>query len=847
MDCTVQRKRIIAFMLSVFLMLTFFAVFAYAEDGEITEKDTYILDRDANGDHLYFYQSACIPSRSLNGYPGAPGTPAQVFVYTMYNPVNGDYIPTYCCDIETTAVLGSNYRRLNLEDSSFSKSASGMIRAILQEGFYLIPKNGESTEEHTERANAKTAALEKAAGLSKGTLTITEAIAATQTAIWQVIHGADLEFHTFCRQSLVSNIWSTNTKYASLCNKNTVSHKTNADINATIEAVHKYLISLEPIEAEVNTVSPASFEDLNDPVFTENADGSYNVSVTATVNVDMAAGDTLTVKASLKNTYVAKANLVNGKQEIVLTLDNVPASYIADDIVLSISGHQTSKGYFYFDAEGKRGTSQAMVGYIDGRLPVYAEVVAKEDRVFNIYKSTNVPVGNGNYGSKPLANISFDIFPVATKEEYESGSVILPDATEYNYPSNAEYILTTDRNGKASINFLHYGLPDGVYLVVEHSHPSIVAPIKPFYLHIPSIDPKTGETVYDITIKPKNEVKGGIHIEKDVVSVGNDEASVNVYEPHEWIIGATVPEDLVAGLSYVITDTLDARLDFLGNVSVILENNGGNVLTLTEGADYTLAVTDVDSLTEGHPCDSFKIELTTIGMNKIADTVGSDNFNNYMLRVYFSARINANAEMGKKIPNRAELVYVNAVNFEFSEKSDIPVVYTGGANLLKVDSEDTSHKLPGATFELYRTATEEEILVGVTGLAEIPGITGKVIKVSFFNNTALSGDRVTSVTSDNDGKVAIYGLAYGKYFLVETKAPDGYNVLKVPVELIVNESSHTDQNCISIVNSTGILLPSTGGIGTTLFTLIGVLLAGISALLLFTRWYMKKRAWTMTD
>ncbi len=75
-----KYKRIIAFLVSALVMLSSFAMLAYAEDGEVTEEDTYILDRDANGDHLYFYQSACVLSRSLNGYPGAPGTPSQVFI-----------------------------------------------------------------------------------------------------------------------------------------------------------------------------------------------------------------------------------------------------------------------------------------------------------------------------------------------------------------------------------------------------------------------------------------------------------------------------------------------------------------------------------------------------------------------------------------------------------------------------------------------------------------------------------------------------------------------------------------------------------------------------------------------
>ncbi|MBR5262787.1 MAG: SpaH/EbpB family LPXTG-anchored major pilin [Clostridia bacterium] len=835
-----KYKRVIAFLLSALVMLSSFAMLAYAEDGEVTEKDTYILDRDANGDHLYFYQSACVLSRSLSGFPGAPGTPSQVFVYTMYNPVNGDYIPAYCCDIDTTAVLGTDYRRLNLEDSTFSNNAAGLIRAILEEGFYLIPVDGESETDHTTRANAKTAELCKAAGLPTGDLTITEAIAATQAAIWKAIHGADLEIHTFCRQSLVSNIWSSNTRYASLCNRNTVYHKTNDQINATIEAVYNYLISLDPVEAEEKTVSASSFIELNDPVFTKNADGSYDVTVKAIVDVDMEAGDTLSVKASLNDQYIAKVNLINGEQEIVLSLDNVPEAYIKGDIKLSISGYQTSKGYYYFDAEGERGTSQSMVGYIDSRLPVYAEVVAKEDRILNIYKSTNVAVGNGEYENKPLANISFDIFPVATMEEFKSGSLVLPSADKYPYPAKAEYTLTTDKDGKASLNFLHHGLPDGIYLIVEHPHPSIVAPIEPFYLKVPATDPQTGETLYDITIKPKNEVKGSLHIEKDVISIGNEESSVNAYDPHEWIIGATIPEDIVDGESYEITDKLDPRLDFLGNVKVVLEHKGESILTLVPDVDYNLTVTDVDSLSDGHPSDSFKVSLTSLGMSEIADTVGDEDYNDYMLRVYFTAQVNANAEMGKKIPNQAELKYVNAVNFEFDEKSDVPIVYTGGVNLLKVDAEDNSETLAGAVFELYRFATEKEILAGAEGLAEISGVDGTVIKVPFFDNAALSGEKVMSVTSGDDGKVTAYGLVYGEYFLVETQAPTGYNKLATPIRMMINESSHLEQNSILVANSTGSLFPTTGGVGTTIFMVAGAILVLASGVLLFTKLSMGK-------
>ena len=823
-----SNKRIFSFIISILLILSVTATPVFAAEAAITESNTYVLNRDGNGDPLYRYQSPCMIGYDFNNQYGGNGVPIQAFIYTMYNEVTGRHFPTYCGDINVTAVQGTDYRRLNLEDSSFSSSAAGKIRAILQKGFYVIPIDGESEEDHAARVSEITAKLAKASGAED--LTTGEAIAATQAAIWRIVHGPELSFPKFCRY--VFN--PTNTKYGFLCSYSELRYKNNALINSTIETAYNYLINLPPVAAADKTVSSASFTDLNDPVFTENADGTFDVAVTTTVDVSLKEEDTLTLTAYLNDTYTAETALMNGEQEITLTLKSVPASLISDDITLSISGYQTAEGYFLFDAEGARGTSQTMIGYDNSRLPVYASVLAKDDRILNILKQTKVAVGNDSFETKPLSNIAFDIFLVATKEEYFSGAVTLPDANEYVYPKLADYTVVTDENGKASFNFLHHGLPDGVYLVVEHPHPSIISPIEPFYLHVPSTDPETGEQLYEITIKPKNDVKGSVHIEKDVIAIGNDEASVNAYEDHVWIIGTTIPEDIASGQSYVISDTLDNRLDFIGNVSVFLEKSGeADATTLIPDTDYKLTVTDVDSLSEEKPSDSFKIELTSSGMNKIANTIGDNSFNSYMLRVYFDAQINANAEMGTPIPNRAEIEYVNAVNFEFYEKSDIPVVYTGGLGLLKVDFNNTSQTLSGAVFELYRTATQEEVGTNVPGLTELPGVVGKVIKVSFFDNAALTGDKVTFATSDENGKVLIYGLAYGKYFLVETKAPDGYNPMGETFELTVNESSHKDENAIIVTNKTGSLLPSTGGIGTTCYTVGGITLMCVAVLLIF--------------
>lgn len=90
----------------------------------------------------------------------------------------------------------------------------------------------------------------------------------------------------------------------------------------------------------------------------------------------------------------------------------------------------------------------------------------------------------------------------------------------------------------------------------------------------------------------------------------------------------------------------------------------------------------------------------------------------------------------------------------------------------------------------------------------------------------------SGVTNDN-GELSFKELDYGKYQLVETKAPEGYRKLTKPIDVTVDKSNH--EQTITVDNSkTDWELPTTGGIGTTLFTLIGLALM-VTAFVLYVR------------
>ena len=112
-----------------------------------------------------------------------------------------------------------------------------------------------------------------------------------------------------------------------------------------------------------------------------------------------------------------------------------------------------------------------------------------------------------------------------------------------------------------------------------------------------------------------------------------------------------------------------------------------------------------------------------------------------------------------------------------------------------------------------------------------------VVYEEFYATANLTGDKVSVVTTAKDGAAVIYGLEEGEYYLVEIQAPKGYNLLSYPVSVVLNQSSHLEKNVVEVANSNTFKLPETGGIGTTIFTVGGVLLIAAAVVILI----MKKK------
>lgn len=181
--------------------------------------------------------------------------------------------------------------------------------------------------------------------------------------------------------------------------------------------------------------------------------------------------------------------------------------------------------------------------------------------------------------------------------------------------------------------------------------------------------------------------------------------------------------------------------------------------------------------------------------------------------------------------NKATLTYSNdPTNSENKTKTpeEIVKVYTSKIVIDKYETGKETTKLPNAQFVLYKEVTSE---TGTSTLYYKWNADKKVEWVADMKDA-------TVVKTDENGAATFGGLANGDYYLVETKAPAGYNQLTEPYKVTV-AGSDTDTAKLSVTakvaNNTGALLPSTGGMGTTVFYVLGFVLVMGAVVLLVTK------------
>lgn len=158
-----------------------------------------------------------------------------------------------------------------------------------------------------------------------------------------------------------------------------------------------------------------------------------------------------------------------------------------------------------------------------------------------------------------------------------------------------------------------------------------------------------------------------------------------------------------------------------------------------------------------------------------------------------------------------------------------PPKVEGSFGIRKYDAEDESILLEGAQFKVYRAATDEDT---VTETISSGGVEYAVVPMT------LNGEEVI-LTTGEDGMAVSPMLPCDVYFVVEIKAPAGYNLLEEAVSVRAVPDGVMEMQTISVPNERGVWLPETGGVGTTIFLVAGGVLVLAAVVLLVTKKRMK--------
>ncbi len=351
---------------------------------------------------------------------------------------------------------------------------------------------------------------------------------------------------------------------------------------------------------------------------------------------------------------------------------------------------------------------------------------------------------------------------------------------------------TSDGSGQVYTN-----LDFGLYYVVESTPASGFDPVRPFLVTVPTTDATGTAWTYDVTVSPKNRAITSKGVE-DADAVRSDIAG-SAGSTVTWTITGNIEDG--DDDEYIVTDLLDERLRFLTARAFL----GSAALTPT--TDYTVGTTVEGARTE------VTLALTPTGLAKL--NAADPSTTQVVVEVDTTVTAGARGE----IENTATINQTGIV-------TEVPGITTrwGGVRVTKQNPAGTA--LAGASFQVFSSHTNDFSTATATGIDGTTGSDGVALLSSLRYSDYASGDFITASSP-----------AYQYYWLVETAAPSGYELLPDPVPFTIT----TDNTTASIVALTvenvpvngGFTLPLTGGvIPPHIFYIIGVLLIGGMILLL---------------
>lgn len=454
-------------------------------------------------------------------------------------------------------------------------------------------------------------------------------------------------------------------------------------------------------------------------------------------------------------------------------------------------------------------------------------------------------------GVKDDEKISGAVFALQKKSDTDDKWInITKQSTAQGDDTGNNLTLTTDSEGKITID----GLSKGKYRLIEtfvgDGYIMDGATAYPFEVTNEGKIKYNGTTDANITIKITNERPD---LKKEVQKKNNGpwgrDADYSIEDEIPYKITVNVPNNITKLKTFTVTDTPTNLKDNLSSIKITCDGTPVVVeaySTEALGADgFTIKFTPAQM-------EAYKGKQLVITYNAtLKDTAFNTTAGNRnTAKLEYSKNITPNTTDDPDNPNKGKEEGKNTIE-------NSTVVYTFAVKIEKT-GEDGTTPLKDVKFDLY-----QEVDAETTG-----AITGASVPAGLDN--AKFWKKIDTLTTDASGIATHNGLSNGTYYLVETKTNDGYNLLKKPIKVILNvqyttitktesawvedtngqkqvkseitettftSADSTTQQGIKVqkvINQKGFTLPTTGGIGTFVFTFAGIAMMAAAVILLIT-------------
>ena len=483
-----------------------------------------------------------------------------------------------------------------------------------------------------------------------------------------------------------------------------------------------------------------------------------------------------------------------------------------------------------------------------GDLYIHKYVGAEEDA-----DNDGTELDTSDWAAVPVNNIVFDLYRVGAAVTHSPEWPEFPQVGAYSivddelvvtiagstagvYDLTSIGSITTGDSGTTPEDGVAIAedLAQGIYLVAENSVASrllgvegpggvpmsIIASIAPFLVAVPMTKVDGTGWLEEVHVYPKNEemsIKKTVDIEGDTID------AIVVGDTVTYTLIATLPGDIATGKSAEITDELDTALTYVGGSVEVTTMTAVTLVEVTDGVgDYTV----------DYVANKLTVSFTEEGREKL-DGIST-------VIVTFDCLVNNGilSYVDFTIGNIAMIEFMNDSDVIFISETEEEVdIHTAAIQVIKVDENNAA--LTGAEF---RIATSSANAAAGNFIRQNPTTKDLVD----YDPSPSSDWETLGATNDYKGTVAantttFSGLkdviedVYQTYYIVEIKAPEGYNLLTSAKEVTFTGEEDNYTLEATVKNSTGFILPRTGGIDMIIWTVSGIMLLGAAAIIFATR------------